>query len=151
MPKLLPLAWLWNIVVKCSSLSFVLGCNITLENKTSGWILSPQYPGYYTNNASCQWHLTVPPGHVIRLEFLYFDLEFRWHPWYRCSDFVEIHDGLSRSNCTYCVLPTTITSSGREMLIIFKSNGWVIRGGFKAKYRAIPGMSWRYMINHRDD
>ncbi|KAJ7365918.1 hypothetical protein OS493_002649 [Desmophyllum pertusum] len=93
------------------------GCNITLENKTSGWILSPQYPGYYTNNASCQWHLTVPPGHVIRLEFLYFDLEFRWHPWYRCSDFVEIHDGLSRSNCTYCVLPTTITSSGREMLI----------------------------------
>ncbi|KAL9987313.1 hypothetical protein ACROYT_G001597 [Oculina patagonica] len=113
------------------------GCKVFKENTTSGWVLSPQYPGYYTNNASCQWNLTVPKGHMIRLEFLFFDLEY--YP--RCSnDFVEIHyDRLGKWNRRLCgqLPPTIIVSPHSNMLITFKSNERVIGGGFKARYSAI--------------
>lgn len=113
--------------------------------------MSPQYPGYYTNNASCQWNLTVPKGHMIRLEFLFFDLEY--YP--RCSnDFVEIHyDRLGKWNRRLCgqLPPTIIVSPHSNMLITFKSNERVIGGGFKARYSAIKGKSKTEMSKHRDD
>ncbi|XP_078377085.1 uncharacterized protein LOC144660350 [Oculina patagonica] len=114
------------------------GCNLVMKDEKSGSILSPQYPGYYTNNANCLWHLTVPEGHVIRLKFLFFDLEY--HP--QCSsDFVEVRDGLSKSSPLigrFCsqTFPTAIESSGKGMLMSFKSNDRVIGGGFKARYHA---------------
>ena len=130
--------------VSCLALlSFISGCNLVTKDEKSGSILSPQYPGYYTNDANCQWNLTVPEGHVIRLDFLYFDLEY--HP--KCSnDFVQVRDGLSKSSPLigrFCgqSFPTTIESTGRGMLMIFKSNKRVIGGGFKARYHARQGTS----------
>lgn len=118
-------------------LSLVSECDTSKENTTSGWILSPQYPGYYTNNANYKWHLKAPKGHVIRLEFLYFSLEY--DP--QCSnDFVRVHYSLSENvNRTFCgqIVPPIIESSGRMIQIIFRSNARVTGGGFKAKYRAI--------------
>lgn len=117
----------------------ISACNMSLEG-SFGSILSPQYPGYYTNNASCVWRLRVPRSHVIRLEFLYFDLEY--HP--QCSnDFVEVRDGFESSTVLgrFCgqSFPSAIESSGRTMLITFVSNERLIGGGFRARYRAIKG------------
>lgn len=114
-----------------------------MKDKKSGSILSPQYPGYYTNNANCEWQLIVPDSHVIRLKFLYLDLEY--HP--QClSDFVEVRDGLSMSSRLigrFCgqTFPTLIETSSKGMLITFKSNELVIGGGFKAQYHARQGTS----------
>ena len=101
--------------------------------------MSPQYPGYYTNNARYQWLLKVPKGHVIRLEFLYFDLEN--HP--RCSnDFVEVRYSLSLLSYKFCgqTLPSAIESSGKSMWISFESNERTMGGGFEARFRAVKGM-----------
>lgn len=76
---------------------------------------------------------------MIRLEFLYFDLEY--HP--QCSsDFVEVHYSLSLPSYKFCgqAFPATIESSGRRMWIIFESNQRTIGGGFEAKFRPIKGM-----------
>lgn len=108
-----------------------------MKNQTTGWILSPQYPGYYTNDASYTWTLIAPLGHVIKLEFVFFDLENSSE----CSrDFVEVNE----SHVTYGLfcgqtIPAVIESKGRIMFLLFKSNEEVIGGGFKANYTAIKG------------
>jgi len=128
-------------IIFCDATLLVLGCNITRLHQSSGSILSPQYPGYYTNNARCIWRLRVPRGHVIRLEFQYFDLEY--NP--RCSnDYLEVRDGLSAISTPigrFCgqSFPTSIESTGREMLITFISNEQITRGGFRAQYWARIG------------
>jgi len=120
---------------------FFLGCEITRLHQFFGSVLSPQYPGYYTNNASCRWRLRVPRGHVIRLEFLYFDLEYHR----LCSnDYLEVRDGLFANSApigTFCgqSFPTSVESTGQEMLITFVSNERITRGGFRAQYWARKG------------
>jgi hypothetical protein len=66
-----------------------VACNEILTNST-GYIISPYYPGYYANNANCAWTIKAENGHVIRFELEAFELEMS--P--RCSaDFVEVYDG----------------------------------------------------------
>ena len=51
--------------------------------------MSPYYPGYYDNNAECKWTIRAEKNHLIRMEFMAFEME--WSP--GCSaDFVEVHD-----------------------------------------------------------
>lgn len=115
-------------------------CNQNL-NSSSGFILSPYYPGYYINNVTCTWYVTAPENHVIRLEFQSFALES--HP--TCAnDYVEVRDGDSHRSHRlgkYCghTFPPVIESSSNALTVVFKSNDANIRTGFKAVYRTVVG------------
>ena len=85
--------------------------------------------------------MTAPSGQVVRLEFLYFRLEEES----RClNDYVEVFDGgsiYSVSLGRFCghTYPTLLESSSTDMLVVFKSNGKIVRPGFKAHYYATKG------------
>ena len=46
-----------------------------IRDSSSGEILSPNYPDAYPNDATCQWHIQVDRGFVVRLTFIDFSLE----------------------------------------------------------------------------
>ncbi|XP_078375556.1 uncharacterized protein LOC144658924 [Oculina patagonica] len=109
-------------------------------NSSSGFIVSPFYPGYYTNNMTCTWHLTAKENHVIRLHFQSFAIEN--HP--TCAnDYVEVRDGGSHRSRTlgkYCghTVPPFIESSSNVLTIVFSTNDVNTRTGFKAYYHTKP-------------
>lgn len=106
--------------------------------------MSPYYPGYYTTNSWCEWRITAPFGHVIRFQFLYFNLE-RGDT--RClNDYIEVFDGNSADSTSlgrFCghYYPEMLESSSNNMLIVFKSDSKVVRTGFKAEYYTRKGTS----------
>nr|XP_023663421.1 discoidin, CUB and LCCL domain-containing protein 1-like isoform X1 [Paramormyrops kingsleyae] len=51
------------------------GCGHSVAGLLSGTLASRSFPGTYPNNTRCQWRLTVPLGHRLRLAFGDFDLE----------------------------------------------------------------------------
>ena len=116
---------------------FFVACS---ENRTqsSGFILSPFYPGYHPSNTHCTWRIKVQAGYVIRLQFIAFELEE--HP--TCAgNFLEVRDGFSQREGflgKFCgqSFPTLIESLDNQMMITFKSNGQSSRSGFKIYYTA---------------
>ncbi|XP_019624235.1 PREDICTED: CUB domain-containing protein 2-like [Branchiostoma belcheri] len=68
----------------------VSGCGGNLTAPSGGPVTSPNYPGNYGNNQSCEWLITVPAGSTIRLTFDSFDLEEDY-------EFLRIYDGASAS------------------------------------------------------
>ena len=42
---------------------------------TTGVITSPGYPGNYANNLDVSWHIQVPSGQLIEINFISFDVE----------------------------------------------------------------------------
>lgn len=76
---------------------FSSACNEILTNHT-GYILSPYYPCYYSNDASCNWTVKAKRDHVIRLYIKEFELEINK----QCKhDYMEVYDGNSRIG-RYC-------------------------------------------------
>ena len=116
---------------------FFVACS---ENRTqsSGFIMSPFYPGYHPSNTHCTWRIKVLAGYVIRLQFIAFELEE--HP--TCAgNFLEVRDGFSQREGflgKFCgqSFPTLIESLDNQMMITFKSNGQSSRSGFKIYYTA---------------
>ena len=110
-------------------------CNVNFAN-SSGVILSPHYPGYYPPVTRCHWTINVPPGNIIKLRFLEFQLED--HP--SCyNDFIEVYSGLAnarRKIGRYCGqrFPAFLLSSSNIMEIMFVSNEKVTRSGMKLYY-----------------
>ena len=109
-----------------------LACSENLVT-SSAFISSPYHPGYYPPNSHCNWFVTAPVGHVVRLKVLEFQLEY--NP--RCAnDFLEIFDSQkpnAESLGRFCGenIPGIIESSGNTMLITFKSDEDIQRTGFK--------------------
>jgi len=103
-----------------------------------GTITSPSYPTTYLNNADCEWLVMSDRGPygVVTLDFTYFDTETD-------SDFVYVYDGreltdplIVRLHGSYTTLPQGFTTSQRNMLIRFTSNGVVTRRGFSANFKS---------------
>lgn len=111
-------------------------CRELFTDKT-GVITSPYYPGYYANDSWCEWLVTAAIGHVIRLEFFYFQLEATGP---QClSDYVEVFDGNSTYSTSlgrFCghTHPAMLESSSNNLLVVFKSDNKGMRTGFKAYY-----------------
>lgn len=40
-----------------------------LKNATMGRIISPGFPGNYSNNLTCHWVLEAPEGHRLHVHF----------------------------------------------------------------------------------
>lgn len=127
----------------CFTFICLLACSQSL-NSSSGFIVSPFYPGYYTNNMTCTWHVTAKENHVIHLHFQSFAIEN--HP--TCAnDYVEVRDGGSHRSRTlgkYCghTVPPFIESSSNVLTIVFSTNDVNTRTGFKAYYHTKPGEIW---------
>lgn len=129
-----------QLKVKFSYLA-ILACSETLFN-TSGYLYSPSFPGYYLDDLFCTWHITVPSGHTIHLEFQ----EFRLEDPPMCRDcFVQIFNGQDVTAPTlgrYCgyVYPPLLVSSSNHFTIVLICQGNVHKARFKAFYHSVSGM-----------
>ena len=46
-----------------------------LVTAPSGYLSSPHYPKDYANNLDCEWHINVPEGERIKIDFIDFNVE----------------------------------------------------------------------------
>jgi hypothetical protein len=104
---------------------------------SSGTFTSPLYPGYYSNNANCQWLITAPSSdQKIVLQFTYF--------YTRYYDYVRLHDGNSASASRIASLYGSVSTSNsyvstqRYMFVTFTSSSSnSAYRGFNATYTAV--------------
>lgn len=135
-------------VVHLTSIFFSSECNINFTN-SSGFILSPHYPGYYPPETRCHWTINVPPGNIIKLRFLEFHLED--HP--SCyNDFIEVYSGQAnarRKIGRYCGqrFPAFLLSSSNFMEIMFVSDDKVTSSGMKLYYTSEKSR-WLHTSRH---
>lgn len=102
----------------------------------SGSITSPNYPGYYHDNAYCVWYLTASYDQRVVLSFTDLQME-------RCCqcDYIQIYDGPyvnSRLLGTVCDTNNstlnTFYSSSNHMTVVFRSDSSVVGRGFRAEF-----------------
>ena len=119
----------------------ISACSVNLFNM-SGYFSSPLFPGYYLDHMFCTWHITVPSGYVIHLEFQEFRLKD--HP--TCENcFLQIFDGRDKTAPTrgrFCgyMYPPIVVSSSNHFTIVLSCSGNLHKARFKAFYHSIGGM-----------
>ncbi|KAF7272619.1 protein tolkin-like [Rhynchophorus ferrugineus] len=101
-----------------------------------GSINSPNYPKYYPPLKDCVWHIKTMPGHRIRLDFQYFQLEQHQECYF---DYVQIFDGDSSKSVQmgrFCgaMGPHSVMSSENHLYMTFKSDNNVHKKGFLGAY-----------------
>ncbi|KAL8575289.1 hypothetical protein ACOMHN_001834 [Nucella lapillus] len=95
--------------------------SVRSENRLSGYIVSPTYPGMYPDNLSCFYILEGKPGQRIRIRFEEFVL---FHGGEYCPfDYVKIYDGYTSDDPvigTFCgrYTPSTVLYSSSEALFL---------------------------------
>ncbi|KAM5245667.1 membrane frizzled-related protein [Ctenodactylus gundi] len=90
----------------------------------------------------CTWHISVPAGHGIELQFLNFSLE----PQDECKfDYVEVYEASSSGGLSllgrFCGAgpPPHLVSSHHKLAVLFRTDHGFSNGGFSATYRAFNG------------
>nr|XP_045611847.1 cubilin-like [Procambarus clarkii] len=113
----------------------------------SGIFSAGSTSSYYQNNQRCEWQLVAPPGTVLRITWLSFDLEAQAECQY---DYVEIRESSSDAadvgNCCqniirrYCGtrLPGGFSTYSRRVIVRFISDSSVVRPGFTLSYTFTP-------------
>ena len=134
-------------VTAASSKELCLFGNIYNNNLTltglNGTLQSPKEGSSYPPYLNCDWFITVPEGNIVKLYFDSFDLD--WSS--GCvGDYLEVINGNSSNNNSigrFCgsgryAHPESIRSSGRYMLVRFRSDGVSAgpQGGFKLTFIA---------------
>ena len=124
-------------------------------NAPAGHLSSPGYPEYFSDTIQCTWYIFVAMRHTIDLEFELLDFGHT-DP---CStgekvNFLEVRNGAlsdSKQLGKFCgrIRPEKISSSGREMWIRFKTNGYR-SARFKATYKAVRGKTGLYTVVNSD-
>ena len=111
----------------------------------SGYFFSPSFPGYYFGDINCTWHITVPSGYVIHLEFPEFRLKD--HP--VCENcFLQIVDGRERTApaigkfCGYAYPPVFVSSRNHFTIVLFCRENFP-EARFKAFYHSVAG-TWSF-------
>ncbi|CAG2256880.1 unnamed protein product [Mytilus edulis] len=115
-----------------ASLSSVCGSQtnptrLTVDNVTEQFVVSPGYPGQYSNNLDCWWILTSSTGIRIR----------PYHIFIEASDSLTIYDGptsgyvsLAFFYGTYSSHLSTYLSTGSSVTINFRTDGSTTDTGF---------------------
>ena len=120
-------------------------CSDHSTKGTEGIITSPNFPGHYPVNARCIWNIEAPPEYTqIRLKFHKFSVE---NPkWARIcfKDFVHVYQydgGKRETRGKYCGKNTgkVVTASGNRIQIVFSSDSFRTRKGFKISWKALKG------------
>ncbi|KAG7199007.1 hypothetical protein KM043_013159 [Ampulex compressa] len=108
-----------------------------LYRQNSGTIQSPQKDGYYGNDEECTWTIRAPPGHVVQLTWVSFNLE----NYRNCrNDYVSVYDNYTTSESsllgTFCGtrMPPVLTTQDNIMTIVFRTDSSVTNEGFTASY-----------------
>ena len=114
---------------------------------TPGSFTSPGYPQYYPHNSFCQTRITVEDGNRVLLLFRDFSLELDTSP--SCSadyDTVRIYDSNTADEenliavlCGENLNEEAYITTGRNMLVVFKSDTSVNARGFDATFDSVPG------------
>ena len=113
-------------------------CRERLSGKT-GKLQTPNYPNPYPSRSRCSWHIQVPVGYKIKLQFYHFVLEKT----YTCTgDVVKVYDGTSSSAeplGTYCgaINPFHVESTASNLFLHFKSDRSLNFAGFNATFSAV--------------
>jgi cubilin len=103
-------------------------------------IKSPNYPGYYSSDTDCEWHITADIStQVIVLKVLDFELEGTAGVCSSAFDYVSIFDGSNSSSSPLEKLcgdqtTTMFVSTGSSMTIKFHTDGSTQKRGFKLEY-----------------
>ena len=102
---------------------------------SSGYVTSPNYPDNYANFESICWVIIPPVDYVVSLSFNHFDTELKF-------DYVRVFDGTSTNSplllsASGNTIPSDVTSSANEMLIVFSSDAAIARSGFEAVFNSI--------------
>ena len=144
---------------KCNFLHWQLSieCKWNL-NQASGEFSSPYFPSNYHNFQDCQWNITAPRDHVIRLQFGVFELESNPSSCgnNRCGcDYVDIRQESLKGDLTtlgrYCATISSlpiIQSSTNKMIVTFHSDHVITAKGFNASYMTVPKLAgWILLAN----
>jgi len=93
------------------------------------YIESPNYPSNYPNDKECDWTVSVPAGQRVKLVFQKFDTEASY-------DLVKVYDGGNDGSTLIKDLSgnsvASITSTGNQLYVTFKSDYSTVGKGFKA-------------------
>ncbi|XP_045413394.1 ovochymase-2 isoform X6 [Lemur catta] len=115
------------------------GCSVITVLFEEGFIQSPNYPGNYSDMASCNWIFQAPKHHLIELSFQSLEIEESGD----CtSDYVTVHSDVERRTeiarlCGYMV-PSPVLSPSSVLLISFQSDENRTCSGFQATVAFIP-------------
>merc|ERR1712179_545300 len=106
------------------------------SSKETGTIKSPNYPNSYSANTDKTYNLVVADGSKVELTFTDFQVEAEA----TCSyDSVEVFDTNGKSLKKLCgsTKPDKITSSGKSLKVVFKSDWYMNMKGFSATWKKV--------------
>lgn len=63
------LVYTFNFLSSCLFSLPIASCGGMIKNATYGRIVSPGFPGNYSNNLTCHWVLEAPEGHRLHIHF----------------------------------------------------------------------------------
>ncbi|XP_007056338.2 adhesion G-protein coupled receptor G6 isoform X3 [Chelonia mydas] len=134
--KLPHFLYLFTIYVICVQ-DLVLGCSdcrISLSNPT-GIFTSPCFPSDYPNSQACKWTLRAPPGFIIQITFIEFDIEEAPNCIY---DSLTLDTGENQVKfCGVTAKGLSFNSTGNEMIVSFASDFSIQKRGFNASYNRV--------------
>ncbi|XP_022601802.1 seizure protein 6 homolog [Seriola dumerili] len=127
----------------------VASCGGMIKNATYGRIVSPGFPGNYSNNLTCHWVLEVPEGHRLHIHFEKVALA-------EDDDRLMIKNGNNIDSPpvydSYEVeyLPNEgVLSTGRYLFIEFTTDGTVTSTGAAIRYEAFAkGMCYEPFVKY---
>ncbi|KAM3937400.1 ovochymase-2-like [Leptodactylus fuscus] len=113
------------------------------STEENGVIKSPNWPNNYPPNRLCVWHLQVPEGKQIILNFTHFDLEDSDIISNLCYDYVAAYEDSSggpRKYGPFCGtnMPNRITSQSNTLIFRFYSDIFTESKGFRAYWTTNP-------------
>ncbi|XP_004585302.2 membrane frizzled-related protein isoform X1 [Ochotona princeps] len=120
----------------CSAKSWGCGGNVT---GLQGTFSAPSYLQQYPHHQLCTWHISVPTGHGIELQFHNFSLEAQDE----CKlAYVEVYETHSSGALSllgrFCGAepPPRLVSSHHELAVLLRTDRGISSGGFSATFRA---------------
>ncbi|XP_076968779.1 membrane frizzled-related protein isoform X1 [Tamandua tetradactyla] len=115
------------------------GCGGNLTG-LQGTFSTPDDLQLYTHQQLCVWHISVPAGYGVELQFHNFSLEAQDE----CKlDYVEVYETSNSGALSllgrFCGAepPPRLSSSHRELAVLFRTHRGVSSGGFTATYQAL--------------
>nr|XP_008192422.1 PREDICTED: cubilin [Tribolium castaneum] len=117
-----------------------IGCGGIMKEK-SGTFSTPKYPQVYPSGTICKWIISAPPGNVIQVTWMNFQIEGSFDCTY---DAVEIFDnntetGEGTSIGKFCGqhVPPAMLSTSNLITVIFHSDQTNNMNGFVASYSTL--------------
>nr|XP_020039532.1 membrane frizzled-related protein-like isoform X2 [Castor canadensis] len=114
------------------------GCGGNLTG-LQGTFSTPNYPQQYPHQQLCTWHISVPMGHGIKLQFHNFSLEGQDE----CKfDYVEVYEAHSSGAPSllgrFCGAepPPHLVSLHHQLAVLFRTDHGISSRGFSATYQA---------------